>query len=256
MWQTLNNKIRKAFTEAADQYDILASLHREIGRELVQKIIHLAKVTHILDVGCGTGYLTAKAKFYFPESDVTGMDFSEGMLAKAKEKDESIHWICGDAHRLPFKDESMDVVISNLAYQWVLDLSQAFQEVHRVLDKKGVLAATLFGFYTCEELFASLQAVGVAGPLNRLPLMEEIEGSLKQAGFGQSHVDYERIHIQFKDLWEVLTWLKAIGANVLSNGAFVGATSLEKANAYCLKNYPYHNGIRITFEIIWINAHA
>lgn len=256
MLNAINNKIRSAFSEAADHYDILTSLHREIGRELVQKIIPLSGVCHLLDVGCGTGYLTAKAKFYFPESHVIGMDFSERMLAKARQRDENISWICGDAYHLPFKDESLDVVISNLAYQWVEDLPQAFREIHRVLGQKGVLAATLFGFHTCEELFASLQAVGKACPFNRLPVMEEVKESLKRGGFEPSHVDYERIHIQFKDLWDVLTWLKALGANVLSNGVFLGPDGLAKTNAYCLKNYPYHDGIRMTFEVIWINAHA
>ena len=60
----LKDKIRKAFSEAADQYDILASLQREIGRELIKKIVRLPtgmpEARCILDVGCGTGYLTAK----------------------------------------------------------------------------------------------------------------------------------------------------------------------------------------------------
>ena len=37
MWTTFTDKVRQAFTDAADQYDILTSLHKEIGRELVKK---------------------------------------------------------------------------------------------------------------------------------------------------------------------------------------------------------------------------
>ncbi len=250
---SLTESVRRAFSEAADQYDILAGLHREIGRELMGKIVRLPLARHILDVGCGTGYLTGKTKFYFPESHVIGLDVSDQMLVKAQEKHENISWIAADAHRLPLKDKAMDIIVSNLAYQWVLDLSKAFAEARRVLSPEGVLAATLFGYHTCDELFSSLQAVGVVPrDFHRLPTMDDVQRSLAQAGFAKTDVDYERIQIQFKDLWDLLGWLKAIGANGLSNGGFLGSEALEEANKYCLKTYPYHDGIRITFEVIWI----
>jgi malonyl-CoA O-methyltransferase len=250
---SLTDKVRRAFTEAADQYDILASLQREIGRELVHKVVKLPTVHRALDVGCGTGYLTGKLKFYFPDSDIVGLDFAEGMLSKAKENHENIAWYLADARQLPFKDQSFDLIVSNLAYQWVGDILKAFRENRRILTDQGVLAATLFGFHTCDEFFSSLEATGIKDEFNRLPQIEEVQNALIEAGF-KAKVDYERIQIQFKDLWELLGWLKAIGANNLSRGAFLGPQALQDANAYCLKNYPYHDGIRITFEVIWIYA--
>lgn len=257
MLNDIKNRIRKAFSESADQYDILASLHREIGRELIHKIIRLPDASRILDVGCGTGYLTAKAKFYFPEAQVLGLDFAEGMLTKAQEKHENINWLAADAGQLPLKDKSIDIIVSNLAYQWVFDLQFALADARRVLSKEGVFAATLFGFYTCDELFSSLQATGTSEQeFKRLPKMEDVKESLAQAGFLKAQLDYERIHIQFKDLWDLLTWLKAIGANELSSGRFLGPQALQEANEYCLKHYPYHEGIRITFEVVWIYANG
>lgn len=253
---SLTNRIRKAFTEAAAQYDLLSDLQKEIGRELSQKVVRLPEINRALDVGCGTGYLTGKLKFYFPSSPIYGVDFSEGMLTKAKEKYEGIHWLMADAQGLPFQEKTFDLVVSNLAYQWVADLPKAFTETRRVLSQKGVFAATLFGFYTCDEFFSSLQATTPTKiELNRLPSLDQVKEFLSQAGF-KAKVDYERIQIQFKDIWELLGWLKAIGANNLSKGAFLGPQALQEANAYCLKNYPYHDGIRITFEVIWIYAHA
>ena len=254
---SLTDKVRRAFSESADQYDILASLHREIGRELMHKIMRLPDARRFLDIGCGTGYLTAKAKFYFPEAQVLGLDFAESMLIKAQEKHENIHWLAADAGHLPLKSKSIDVIVSNLAYQWVFDLPGAFADVHRVLSPKGTFAATLFGFHTCGELFSSLQAVGYpVEPLGRLPTLEDVKTALAQADFQKFDVDYERIQIQFKDLWDLLAWLKNIGANNLSGGQFLGPEILQEANNYCLKTYPYHDGIRSTFEVIWIYAQA
>jgi malonyl-CoA O-methyltransferase len=254
---SLTERVRRAFTEAADQYDILASLQREIGRELVKKHIKLPKVHRILDVGCGTGYVAAKAKFFFPESPVVGIDLASGMLEKALEQNENCFWVEGDAQKLPFKSESFDLIYSNLAYQWVGDLAQAFKEARRALSHQSTLAVTLFGRHTCDEFFTALEATGTTKEgLNRLPSVEEVKRDLAQAGFSSVKVDYERIQIQFKDLWDLLAWLKAIGANGLSSGVFLGPQALAEANEYCLKNYPYHDGIRITFEVIWIHAQA
>lgn len=252
---SLTNRIRKAFTDAANQYDILTSLQREIGRELIKKHIKLCEVHRVLDVGCGTGYLTGKSKFFFPESSVVGLDFSEGMLAKLQEKYENTFAVAADAQQLPFKDKSFDLIVSNLAYQWVFDLPKAFLEARRVLSDGGVFAATLFGHHTCDEFFTSLKATGTSQEdFNRLPKLEDVKSYLTQAGFSTAQVDYERIQIQFKDLWDLLGWLKAIGANNLSIGKFLGPQALQEANDYCLKNYPYHEGICITFEVIWIYA--
>jgi malonyl-CoA O-methyltransferase len=256
MLQALTNKIRKAFSESADQYDILASLHREIGRELVKKTVKIDANT-ILDVGCGTGYVANKAKFFFPESRIIGLDLAEGMLAKAREKHEgiAIEWVQGDAAHLPFKNDSIDLILSNFAYQWSHDLKQSFQEAHRVLSPQGNFYITLFGSRTCEELFASLKYALPAKKFRRLPTMKETQEGILDAGLKDPHVDYELIKVQFKDIWELLGWLKAIGANNLSEEIFLGKSILAKVQDHYRKNYPYHEGICASFEVIWVKGH-
>jgi malonyl-CoA O-methyltransferase len=254
MLQALNAKLRKAFSESADQYDILASLHREIGRELVKKTTKFDAAT-ILDVGCGTGYVANKAKFFFPESRIVGLDLAEGMLEKAQEKHEgiAIDWVQGDAARLPFKKQSIDLVLSNFAYQWI-DLPQSFKEVKRVLTPKGSMYITLFGFKTCQELFESLGFVLPKKNFARLPSLDDVQKALADAGILQAHVDYELIKVQFKDVLELLGWLKAIGANNLSDDIFLGKNALTRVQEFYRTRYPYHDGICASFEVIWVEA--
>src|SRR5262245_21196767 len=95
MWNTFTKNARKAFTDAADQYDILAGLHREIGRELVKKNIK-REAARILDVGTGTGYVANKVKFFFPDAQVVGLDITKNMIQKAVETHEGIRWIQAD----------------------------------------------------------------------------------------------------------------------------------------------------------------
>lgn len=257
MWTAFTNRVRKAFTEAADQYDILTSLHKEIGRELVKKTVRL-QAQRILDVGCGTGYTTNKTKFFFPESAVVGMDIAEGMLVKAGHTHEgiAIDWVQADAQTLPFKDGSFDLMLSNLAYQWVKDLDAAFAQAHRVLADKGVLNITLFGERTCAELFSSLKAFHPGLDLGHLPAAEKVKAALGQAGFKDIRVDHELIKVEFKDLRELLGWLKNIGANSIpTDKVFLGKRMLANVDAHYREHFPYNEGICASFEVIWAYAH-
>jgi ubiquinone/menaquinone biosynthesis C-methylase UbiE len=95
----------------------------------------------VLDVGCGTGVMG----LLFAEMghQVTGVDLSEAMMAKAREKayaqNLSIELRTGDAEHLPFNDGSFDVVITRHLL-WTLPHPEiAPKEWHRVLAKGGVV---------------------------------------------------------------------------------------------------------------------
>ena len=89
-------------------------------------------------MGCGTGRHTlwlAQAG-----AEVTGIDFSEAMLAKAHEKTEgySIDLIVHDLHqRLPFEAGQFDMVVSGLVLEHIVDLAYCFSEIARVLGNSG-----------------------------------------------------------------------------------------------------------------------
>ncbi len=253
MLNALHNKIREAFSRSSDRYDILASLHREIGREMMGKLIEAPAINTVLDIGCGTGYVAHKAKVYFSYSHVIGLDFAPGMIAKAHEKYDDINFVNADALHLPFRNQSIDLVVSNLAYQWISPLEQGFKEIKRVLSPKGTVALTLFGQATCMELMESLESVGIK-PKRRLPSLDEVKEAMHAAGFNNVELDYERIQIQFHDLRELLGWLKEIGANHLPVDGFLGKQKFLNADAYYHKTYPYHHGISATFEVIWVKA--
>ena len=256
MFKTFTDRIRRSFSDAADQYDILTSLHKEIGRELVKKNVKLSAAT-ILDVGCGTGYVANKAKFFFPESRIIGVDLAPGMIAKAKEMHEgiAIEWICANAAKLPLKDGDVDLVLSNLAYQWAEDLQGAFAEAARTMKSDGTLNITLFGERTCQELCASLVKADKNIILRSLPSVQIVEQALRFAGFKDINVDFELIKVEFKDVKDLLTWLKSIGANQLSEvPVFLGKNTFSTLQEYYRAQFPYNEGICASFEVIWAYA--
>ena len=247
------NKIQRGFSTSAISYDANSGLHRQIADKLLSQAVNIPVARAVLDVGCGTGYLTRRLKEIFPQSKVVGLDFSQRMLDLAKLKNNDITWVLGDGHQLPFVDASFDLLISNLAYQWSPDLSMAFGEARRVIPPGGVMVCTLFGYNTCQELFRSLnEAKGGSLLFSRLPDALKVKEALTLAGFKDPLVKCEQIKIEFKDMPELTAWLKSIGANNLPREGYIGRDLLDRAAAIYRERFAYLNGVQATFEVIRI----
>ena len=79
-------------------------------RELELTIASLAPA-RTLDVACGTGFLTRHL-----HGELVGLDQSERMLAIARRRMPSAHFVCGDALDLPFDNDSFDRVFTGHFY--------------------------------------------------------------------------------------------------------------------------------------------
>ena len=103
----------------------------------------LATGERVLDLGCGAGLDSlVAAQMVGPEGSVTGIDMTPEMLAKARASAGelgagNVSFVEGEAERLPFDDESFDVVISNGVIDLIPDKDAVFAELHRVLRQGG-----------------------------------------------------------------------------------------------------------------------
>ena len=97
----------------------------------------------VLDVGCGTGLLTARLGDELPGATVVGCDLSEGMLRRAAVRRRALLWVQGNALRLPFRDASFDAVISTESFHWFPDQAAALAEFFRVTAPGGRLLVAL-----------------------------------------------------------------------------------------------------------------
>jgi arsenite methyltransferase len=97
----------------------------------------------VLDVGCGAGTDTlVAAQMVGPDGRVTGIDMTPEMLAKARRAATemvagNVDFAEGEVERLPFPDESFDVVISNGVIDLIPDKDAVFSELFRVLRPGG-----------------------------------------------------------------------------------------------------------------------
>jgi demethylmenaquinone methyltransferase/2-methoxy-6-polyprenyl-1,4-benzoquinol methylase len=91
----------------------------------------------VLDACCGTGDLALEAQR--AGGRVTGLDFSERMLERARRKSDSVSWVRGDMLDLPFPDGSFDAVTVGFGIRNVADLDAGLGELARVLRPGGRL---------------------------------------------------------------------------------------------------------------------
>ncbi len=97
----------------------------------------------ILDIACGTGPFTSELERHFPKSEIHGVDLSPWYLSEAQNKfpQSNIKWQFAKAEKLPFDDESFDIVSSVYLYHELPEKirKQAAKEMLRVLKPGGTL---------------------------------------------------------------------------------------------------------------------
>jgi demethylmenaquinone methyltransferase / 2-methoxy-6-polyprenyl-1,4-benzoquinol methylase len=139
--QLAPDAVRRMFDRIAPVYDAMnrtmtAGLDRRWRRIAAEAVVRPGDA--VLDACCGTGDLAiacARAG-----ARVTGLDFSERMLERARRKAPGLDWIEGDLLGLPFADESFDVTTVGFGVRNVEDLERALSELRRVLRPGGRIA--------------------------------------------------------------------------------------------------------------------
>jgi demethylmenaquinone methyltransferase/2-methoxy-6-polyprenyl-1,4-benzoquinol methylase len=194
--------VRAMFDRIAPVYDAMnrtmtAGLDRRWRRITAEAVVRPGDV--VLDACCGTGDLAiAGAR---EGGRVTGLDFSERMLERARRKAPELEWIAGDLLALPFADASFDAATVGFGVRNVEDLNQALRELRGVLragGRLGILEITRprgllvpfyrFWFDGVVPLVGKLLPGGAAysylpASVRRFPAPRELAALIAAAGF-------------------------------------------------------------------------
>lgn len=145
----------------------------------------------LLDVGCGTGFVTilaAKAGLR-----VTAVDWSEGMMGKAKEKAKeeglNINFVCSDTEGLPFEADTFQNLTARHVIWTLTNPVSAFREWCRVLKPGGKVLADYSPRKGEIRACHYRQEVEVQLPLNRDIASSTIADMFREAGFSNVQVE-------------------------------------------------------------------
>lgn len=231
-WLALDKQqLRDSFSHAADTYDAVAVLQREIADRLLTRL-ELVRLEPrvILDMGCGTGYGQRRLSKRYRRAQVLGLDVAETMTRRARSRaglwrrftGRSV-FVCGDAERLPVATASVDMVVSNLALQWC-DPRIVFSEARRVLRPGGLLMFTTFGPDTLRELRAAWRAADDAAHVHAFIDMHDLGDMLIRAGFADPVMDMEDFTLTYGDVLGVMRDIKQLGAHNVAASRARGLT--------------------------------
>src|SRR5215207_3632949 len=127
--------IQKAYDEWSDSYDADSNLTRDLDQQVTRETLSGLHFNSILEIGCGTGKNTV---FLAQIGDsVHALDFSQGMIEKAREKVRApnVRFLMADiSRRWPGNDGEFDLVVCNLVLEHIRDLAFIFSEAARVLQ--------------------------------------------------------------------------------------------------------------------------
>lgn len=190
-----NEKIKNRYNRVSKVYDLMEKpMESMTSDKWRNKLIERIQGKNVLEVGVGTG----KHLVYYPENlHVTGIDFSEKMLEKAKEKvkDKShIKLIEMDAQAMDFSDNTFDTVITSCVFCSVPDPVKGLEEIRRVCKRNGRILM-LEHMKSNNILVGGLMDLVNFIPLNiwGANINRKTMENLIKAGFDRDYIMYENV---------------------------------------------------------------
>ena len=229
------NIVSKNFSKSAKRYDKLAVFQRSLANKLFNRTKG-NKASNILDIGCGTGYLTKKLALKYKNAKVIGVDLAPGMIKEAIKKNKlpNIKYLAHDCENLP-KIGAFDLIVSNASLQW-MNLYKVSGCINKNLAQNGVFLFNTFGPNNLKEL----KSAGFKR--NKNPLKQLIIKIFKKY-FKNVRVTRSLHKKKFKNIKALIGYLKGLGANTPSLKGSPNIKRLRKILKLCPS--PFY----ATFEI-------
>lgn len=211
--------VKASFSKAAYQYDIFADLQREVGHQLMSLMNLNVSNSHVLDLGCGTGYFSNLLINLDKVSRLTCFDLSPAMLAQVSDKlrlnqeANTYQLRQGDIDHLPFTEPQFDLVFSSLVLQWSQNLAHCLKQIKGTLNEQGKLGFSTLLSGSLFELEEAWSEVDNNKHINQFLSQQNVLDAVKQAGFNHINLTTETRVKRYPDLLSVMKALKGIGAN-------------------------------------------
>lgn len=215
--------IQKRFAKNLDTYNDNAKIQKKMAERLLS-FLDRKDFNDILEIGCGTGFLTQLVNDGFNFNTYTANDIVESCEKYVKEINPKINFIPADIEKaVENSDKKYDLIISNAAFQWVENLESFIKLLVSKLNDGGVLLFSTFG----PENFREVNFVlGKTLPYYSANELQEIIKDYKNIVEQEMHV------MAFKTPKDILKHIKSTGVNALEMVSWTKTDMQKFENGY------------------------
>jgi len=222
--------VEQNFSRHPEDYNNIADTQREIAAklaELIEAKCRFMSNPNLLEIGCGTGFLTKQMIQRLPKASFLITDLSPAMLhfcsAEIPQKLSAKFAICDITKGCP--DGMFDIITSSLAFQWVDNLNALMEELYSHIKTDGQLIFTTLTEGTFANVAAIFEDNGVLFPLPKLLTIEGIKKAT--LGFDNITLKEETYIEKYNSMKEFLDHIHKVGAGN-ATGTPISVSKLRK----------------------------
>jgi len=252
--------IAGSFSRAACLYDCYADHHRIIARRLMDFAPSGPAPVSILEIGCETGIPTEKLLRCFPDSFLTALDISSGMVDRCRRKlrrSSKLSFIVSDAENYCSEVSGFDLVAASCSLQWIRDRSGLTENIHELLSEGGMYLLAIPVRGMLHELEESCRQ-GARRAMRQLDLDTEDEWIDRLSNYGLEifRNSVESITCEYGNPLEVLRAIRGIGAVVEQGSARLNPADMRRMSNYYLKHFRIggHGRVSSTYRILYVQG--
>ena len=202
-------RIAKSFSSRAGGYDLAADVQWLVAGRLADRIERIERPKRVLEIGCGTGFLSGRLMAAFPDSDMVLTDISPSMLERCHARvGDRPRYVVLDGERPERLEGRYDLIVASLAFQWFVDLKGGLERLSYLLAPEGRMLFATLGPKTFAEWRAAHVRLGLVCGTPQFPGVEDFPWP---EGFGH-RANEELLRQPYADGRDFVKTLKALGA--------------------------------------------
>jgi len=259
---------------SSPQFEYLRDL---VADNIVDRVLDIAKdFPTVLDLGCNTGNVLGKLvengssdnnEYPGGITRLIQIDSSCEMIRAATERSSSLkHHLTVEAHTSPLqsvhcKNNSIDMVLSNLSLHWSNDLKGTIREATRCLKPDGVFLGAMFGGESLFELRSALAIAeqepegGISSHVSPMLPVADACGLLTDAGLTLTTVDTATIEVDFENAFSCMEHLNGMGESngLIQRRPIVSRETLLAAASIYSSMFGTADGrVPLSFQIVYM----
>lgn len=253
-------KVKQSFSIASVTYDGVAQLQRSVGWALIKQLGLVDFSGRVLDLGCGTGFLSGELVSMPGDKQIIALDIALPMLQTMRSKisSDNVVYLCADAEHIPLSKGSVDRVFSSLALQWCQNLTKVFTDIKKMLKPGGSLMFSIFAPGTLQELKSAWAEVDNFHHVNEFYSAEELKLFLQMANFKNVRIEQKTYVSHYDTVMDLMKELKGMGAhNVADSRKKTLTTRTQLQQMISVYQSQWNEAfIPATFEVLLVSAEA